>query len=280
MAETPRIPKLGVAHFSAITVPPAEFVTLAAGAGFSSVGLRLFPAFHGAPFHSLPGGSAEAREVKARLAGEGIALFDIEFVVIDAAFDAASVRAVLNDAAALGARRLSACGEDADRARLTANFAALCAVAAEVGMAVDLENMGWRPVRSFADALEVVEGSGAANAGVLVDALHFFRNGGTVAELAAAPAARLRAVQLCDVSGPAPATDADRVAEARGGRLPPGAGELPLRAMLDAAPGDAAVSVEVPIDVSVPPAAHLFRLFSNTRAIVAGLAPFRPDTRA
>ena len=47
-------------------------------------------------------------------------------------------------------------------------------------MAVDLENMGWRPVRTFSDSLAVVEAAGAKNAGVLVDALHFYRNGGTV----------------------------------------------------------------------------------------------------
>lgn len=68
-----RPPNLGVAHFSAIAAPPAEFVTLTAGAGFSAVGFRLFPAFAGAPFYSLPSGGVDAREVKARLAGEGVA---------------------------------------------------------------------------------------------------------------------------------------------------------------------------------------------------------------
>jgi sugar phosphate isomerase/epimerase len=267
-----RPPHLGVAHFSAIAIPPAEFVTLAAGAGFSAVGFRLFPAFAGAPFYSLPSGGADAREVKARLAGEGIALHDIEFVVIDAAFDPASVRAVLHDAADLGARRLSVCGEDADQGRLTANFAALCGVAAEVGMGVDLENMGWRPVRTFADSLAIVEAAGAANGGVLVDALHFFRNGGTVAELTVAPAARIRGLQLCDVAGPAPATDVDRIAEARGGRLAPGAGELPLEALLRAAPPDATVSVEVPLCSGLASSRHLAQLFLSACGVIADAA--------
>lgn len=174
---------IGVAHFSAIEIPPAEFVGLAAAAGFSRVGFRLFPAFPGAPFYSLAAGSPAAREVAARLGDTGVTLWDIEFVVIDAAFDPASHRRVLEDAAALGARRLSVCGEDADRARLTDNFAALCALAAELALAVDLENMGWRPVRAFSDALAVVEASGAPNGGVVVDALHFFRNGGTPEQL-------------------------------------------------------------------------------------------------
>ena len=264
-----RAAEIGVAHFSAIAVPPADFVSLAASAGFSAVGLRLFPAFPGAPCYSLPGGSPEAREVRARLAGEGVAVYDIEFVVIDAAFDASSTRRVLHDASELGARRLSACGDDADRERLIANFAALCAVAAEVGMGVDLENMGWRPVGRFEDSLAVVEAAGADNGGVLVDALHFFRNGGTVEALARAPASRIRSLQLCDATGPAPATDRDRIAEARGGRLAPGVGDFPLRALLDAAPADAAVSVEVPIDAATPPAEHLRRLNGGAQALGA-----------
>jgi sugar phosphate isomerase/epimerase len=259
---------IGLAHFSAIAVPPAELVSLAAAAGFAAVGLRLFPAFPGAPFYSLPEGSAAAREVRMRLDGTGISLYDIEFVVIDAAFEPTSVRRVLQDAAALGARRLSACGEDSDRTRLVENFAALCAVAAEVDMAVDLENMGWRPVRTFTDSLSVVGAAGATNAGVLVDALHFFRNGGTVETLVTAPAARIRSLQLCDVRGPALSSDDARIAEARGGRFSPGDGDLPLAAMVAAAPGEAAISVEVPIREGTLPEAHLRGLFEGAQRVV------------
>ncbi|PZQ47488.1 MAG: sugar phosphate isomerase [Rhodovulum sulfidophilum] len=264
---------VGVAHFSAIEAPPAEFVGLAAAAGFSRVGLRLFPAFPGAPVHSLPAGSASAREVAARLGDTGVTLWDIEFVVIDAAFDPASHRRVLGDAAALGARRLSVCGEDADRARLIDNFAALCALAAEFELAVDLENMGWRPVRAFSDARAVVEAAGAPNGGVLVDALHFFRNGGTPEQLRAAPAGMIRHVQLCDVRGPGPETDAARIAEARGGRFAPGAGELPLTGFLAALPPEAAISVEVPIPEGVSAAAHLGRLCEAARAAIRAAGP-------
>lgn len=275
-----RDPKpLGAAHFCAIDVPPAEFVGLAARAGFSRVGFRLFPAFPGAPFYDLAAGGRAAREVARRLDDTGLALWDIEFVVIDAAFDPSNARRVLGDAAALGARRLSACGEDADRARLTDNFAALCALAGEVGMSVDLENMGWRPVRTFADAVAVVAASGAPNGGVLVDALHFFRNGATPEHLAAAPPRLIRSAQLCDVTAAAPATDAERIAEARGGRLAPGEGDLPLRELLAAAPDGVAISVEVPIAAGVDPAAHLTRLHRGARDLAASGPRPRPPLR-
>ncbi len=267
---------IGLAHFSAIELEPAELVAAAAAAGFGAVGLRLFPAFPGAPFYTLKAGSTAAREVRRRLDDTGLALHDIEFVVIGPGFDPAAALPVLADAADLGARRLSVCGDDPDRQRLIARFAALCAVAAEVGMAVDLENMGWRPTRSFADSLAVVEAAGCANAGVLVDALHFFRNGGTIPALAAAPHARVRHVQLCDVRGAGPETDEARIAEARTGRFAPGAGELPLVELLAAAPREAVVSVEVPLSQGTPVEAHLARLFEGAGRILRGVKDKEP----
>lgn len=261
---------IGLAHFSAIGVEPAEFVTRAAAAGFGAVGFRLFPAFPGAPYYTLRAGGAAAREVRLRLDDTGLLLHDIEFVVIGAEFDPASVRPVLGDAAELGARRLSVCGDDPDPSRFTDRFAALCAVAAEVGMAVDLENMGWRAVRGFNDSIAAVEAAGAPNGGVLVDALHFFRNGGSPAALAGAEPALIRHAQLCDVRGPAPGDDEARIAEARAGRFAPGEGDLPLADLLAAVPEEAAVSVEVPIDAATSVERHLARLFEGASRVMRG----------
>jgi sugar phosphate isomerase/epimerase len=137
---------LGLAHFSAIDVAPAEFIAVAAKAGFRKVGLRLHPAFPGAPFYELAARSDAAREVGKRLDGEGIAIHDIEFVVISPNFSPADLTRMLETASALGAHRLSVCGDDPDRSRLVANFAALCELAEGFDMGVDLENMGWRSV--------------------------------------------------------------------------------------------------------------------------------------
>jgi len=258
---------LGVAHFSAIDVEPAKFVSMAAVAGFSSVGLRLHPAFPGAPYYELPAGSDVARDVKARLDGEGISLYDIEFVVIGPDFDPAALTSMLEAASALGARRLSVCGDDPDRGRLIANFAALCDLAATFGMGVDLENMGWRTVASFDDSLSVVQDSNRDNAGALVDALHFFRNGGQAKDVSSAPEGMIRSIQLCDARGPAPTTADQMVSEARTGRFAPGLGELPVASLIKVLPAGAAVSVEVPIHSSQTPEEHLRHLYDATRAL-------------
>ncbi|SNR26284.1 sugar phosphate isomerase/epimerase [Paracoccus sediminis] len=259
---------VGLAHFSAIELGPAELVSAAARAGFAAVGLRLFPAFPGAPCYAVPQGSRAARDLRRRLDDTGLAVHDIEFVVIDADFRPQTLLPVLEDAAALGARRLSVCGQDGDRARLIDSFAALCALADRIGMGVDLENMGWRPIRALSDSLAVVRAAGASNGGVLADALHLFRNGATADDLAAVSPPCLRHAQLCDARGPSPLTDALRMAEARGGRLPPGQGELPLSAMLTALPPDAHLSVEVPMNGGQDVDAHLACLMRGARSVL------------
>lgn len=263
-----RPPVLGMAHFTVIDVPPLDLVGLAARTGYGRIGLRLHPAFPGAPYYELPVGSADLREMKRRLEDHGIAVYDIEFVVVDAGFAAASLAPMLESAAELGAKRLSVCGDDPDRPRLITSFAGLCDLAAGFGMGVDLECMAWRQVASLPDALRVVEAAGHPNGGVLVDALHLFRTGGTAADMRAIPPARIRSAQLCDALAKPPVTQDAIIREARSGRLPPGEGELPLRELLSALSDDVAVGVEVPMDGTASAEAHARRTFNATRKLL------------
>jgi hypothetical protein len=48
-----RDPPLGIAHFTVIDVPPTELAGLAARIGYRHIGLRLHPAFPGAPFYEI-----------------------------------------------------------------------------------------------------------------------------------------------------------------------------------------------------------------------------------
>lgn len=261
---------IGVAHFSSIMLPPAEFAKVAGRAGFSRIGLRLHPAFPGAPYYELPVGSAAAGELKSVLTGEEVEVFDIEFFVIDPSFDASSVEATLAAAANIGARRLSVCGDDPDHARLLSNFSDFCVLAGRYGLAVDIENMGWRVVKAFEDSIDLVTGARMENAGVLVDGIHFFRNGAALADLRA-NLDKVKHIQLCDVAGPAPTKQEEMIAEARSGRLPPGEGELPLRDLVAVVGTAASISVEVPLVGSMAPEAHLKHLFNCAERMV------RPD---
>jgi sugar phosphate isomerase/epimerase len=238
---------IGIAHFTTIGVEPMDYVAMASRVGYGKVGLRLYPAFPGAPFYEIPAGSALMRSMRALLADTGLSVYDIEFVVIDGAFEPERLKPVLESAGELGARRLSVCGDDADEARMLANVVRLADLARPFGMAIDIENMPWRKVASFAQAVQLAKDTGVSNVGALLDALHFTRGGGVPADLKTVPPQFVRSFQLCDTTGPRPASSEALIAEARGGRKLPGQGALPLVELLEAVPEDCVISVEVPM---------------------------------
>lgn len=262
-----RDPPLGIAHFTVIDVPPPTLVELAARIGYASIGLRLFPAFPGAPYYEISPGSPVMREMKQRLDDTGIAVYDIEFVTVGAGFVAADLTAILASAAELGARRLSVCGDDPDPGRQVASFAALCDLAGGFGMGVDLECMAWRQVASLPAVIRVIEAAGRPNGGALVDAIHLSRTGGAPADLADVPPRYIRSAQLCDAPLQRPATNEAIIQEARSGRLLPGDGELPLCQLLAALPQDTAIGVEVPMDARIPAELHARQIFDATRRL-------------
>lgn len=237
---------LGVAHLTALELAPQALVRQAASAGFGAVGLRLHPAMAGGVAYPLRAGSAQLRELQNMLPGEGMKVYDVEFVELRPEVDIGSFTWLLEAAAELGATSLTVSGDDPVHERLLANFAGLCELAWGFGIRVDMEFMRWREVGTLEQALAVVSQAGQVNAGVLVDALHLYRSGGSATALAAANPAWLNALQLCDAPLAAP-PEAGIIAEAREGRLPPGQGELPLIELLQVLSPATALSVEMPM---------------------------------
>lgn len=239
------MPRIGVAHLSALDLPPAVFARHAALAGFSSIGLRLSPAMPGGLAYPLRAASPALKEFQRVLAGERITVADIEFVALLPDIDITGLQWMLEAGAQLGARSLTVSGDDSDRQRLTDHFAQLCELAAPFGLRIDLEFMRWRDIPDLPSALAVVQGAAQDNGAILVDALHLYRSGGDAAMVAAVPAGLIGAVQWCDAPRQAPPPGLI-IQEAREGRLAPGQGELPLRELLAALPSHIDVSVEMP----------------------------------
>ncbi|MGU7774475.1 sugar phosphate isomerase/epimerase family protein [Burkholderia sp. MR1-5-21] len=239
----------GVAHLTALELEPVTFVRQAARAGFGSVGLRVVPVAVGAPAYPTKVGSTAHIALRSLLKSEGVALHDIEFIQLVPDIDVSSYEAVLEAAADLGARAVTVSGDDPDLSRLIEHFAAMCDLADRFGLRVDMEFMKWRHVGTLQQACTVVEGAGKANGAVLVDALHLSRSGGTPDDVAGLRPDVVRSVQLCDASAQAPVGDEATIAEARHGRLAPGAGTLPLVELLQALPSGrrTAISVEMPL---------------------------------
>ena len=255
---------LSLAHLTVLDVAPPALFDIAAQAGYQSVGIRIFPAVPGAVAYPLS--PPTVSEWRRRMADAGVGVHDVEFLPITPEIHVGDYAQTLALAAELGARRLSVAGDDADFSRLAEHFGALCDLAAKVGMGVDLEFMRFRILGTLPQALEIVTRAARPNGKLLVDMLHLHRSGGTAAMLRDIPAALLGSVQLCDAPLHIPETDAGLTEEARGGRLFPGEGELPLIDFMNAVPGDIPISLEVPVGRTHP------RLSPLQRAARAGAA--------
>ena len=262
-----------LSHLSVLDVGPPDLITLAADAGFPAVGVRLVSPIPNGIEYPLKPGSPAMKETLRRMDDRGVKVFDIEVVLLTADTEIGKFRQPFEAGAALGAQRVCINIEDPDRSRTIDRFAALCDLAAPYGLALDVEFMVWRPVKTIEDAADVVTRSGKTNGAILVDALHLDRSGGNpaaVAAIAALDPKLLGSVQLCDAPAARP-EPAGIIDEARANRCPPGEGELPLRALLAALPAGIPLACEVPMSKSTPtwtPLERAKRIFQATQKLL------------
>ncbi len=265
---------LALAALSLLPYPPADVVSIAGAAGFRSVGLRLV-ATPGGVDHQLLGNSPARRATVRALRTCGVSTLDVEVFRLLPPDQGAMPPAepVFEAAAELGARYAVVISYDTDTGRAADRLAALCRLADGYRMACVVEFMGFIAVRTIDAALDLVERSGAANAGVLVDPLHLIRTGGSAADIHHVPRSRLMFAQFCDARHGRPEPDpAAARAEAVADRLPPGQGALPLREILGALPPDIPLSVEVPPAAGASPVDHAARLYAAAAAFAARTA--------
>lgn len=235
-----------LAHLSSHRCTAPQAAALAAEVGYHFVGLRMTPVAPGAPCQALLGRPEILREVQAVQRNTGVGVFDLEIVRIAADFDLQSWGAFFETGAALGARAVLVAGDDPDEARLAQHYAQLCEAMAPFGLSADLEFMPWTAVPDAATALRVVQAAGnPANAGVLVDALHFGRSRTTLQDLRALPPGLLHYAQLCDGEAGTGFSREQLIHTARSERLFPGEGNIDLGGMVRALPADLPISVEV-----------------------------------
>lgn len=210
---------------------PADFVSACATAGWAACGIWFDPETWNATV---------AGEVRRRLDDTGLLALDMEPIFVTP--DGDHGEAMIEAAAAIGARHLLVVSRGVDDDRFVERFGELCDLAADHDIGCSLEFMRFMSVRDLPQALRVVERTDRANAAVLVDLLHLARTGGTVADVASIDPALLPYVQLCDAPQAPPQ---DLYTEAVDGRLLPGDGELPVVDLVDALPRGTALSMEI-----------------------------------
>ncbi|MGE4306268.1 MAG: sugar phosphate isomerase/epimerase family protein [Novosphingobium sp.] len=235
--------RLAIEFICMLGMPPVEFIRLTRDLGVAAIGLAPQPITanpHGYPAWSLLEDKALVRETKAALADTGVRVALGEGFLVRDDMDLSTFAPMLDLFADLGAPVVNA----VSMAASPLTFGTFARMAGERGLRTTVEFLPLMPPASFAEALAYVDACGADNAQVLVDAMHFFRGGSTLGELAAADPAKIGHVQICDV--PMPAATDDYGLEAREERLAPGAGNLPLADFVKALPPEITIGLEVP----------------------------------
>jgi len=240
---------ISLAHLTVLDTTPPELVSVAAEAGFRTIGIRLTatPSVGVPPYDILSDGPL-LRETLTRLADTGVSVLDTEFLRFEPEDPVGIPEGFLEVSARLGARNVLVMSAEPEEARTLERFGELCDCAATYGLQVCLEFAIYTGVRTLAHAADMVTRSKRPNASVLIDALHFSRSGGLPAHVAAIGPSLFRYAQLCDAAAdmPGPHDTPALIREARTGRLLPGEGVLPLRDLVASLPADLPLAVEAP----------------------------------
>jgi sugar phosphate isomerase/epimerase len=255
--------------------PLEERIPAAAAAGFRGMSLFL---------DDLEGARARGHagaDIRARLADYGLSIAELDPLMTwtpgaqpgESGFLRWQEPDFYAAAAVVGARSINAVAFGAgtvERDAAVEAFGALCDRAAAHDLLVHLEFMPFTPVPDLATAIDIVEGAGCANGGVMYDVWHHLRSGGTIEALRRA-APRVLGVQLDDAPA---AAESNLVEETLHRRLLPGAGDAQVaRAIraLDAGGCQAPLGVEVFSDelATLSPLEIAQRVADATRHVIS-----------
>ncbi len=235
-----------LAYLTSCQVSAPEAMQLAAETGYQQVGFRLLPNMAGAPQQHLINQPDALRETLAIQQANGIQVLDLEIIRMGERFDAKTYLPLLEIGAALQAQCVLVAGDDPDPARLADSYARLCELMQPFGLTADLEFMPWTAVPNVRSALQLIDAAGnPANAGILVDALHFGRSTTTLEDVRNIPRHLLHYAQICDAQAGLEFTTEQMIHTARCERLLAGEGNIDVKGLFGALPQDLPVSVEV-----------------------------------
>src|SRR5215471_14188508 len=197
---------ISLAHLTVLDTTPPELVTVAAAAGFRTIGIRLTatPSVGVPPYDILSDGPV-LRDTLQRLADTGVSVLDTEFLRFEPELPVGIPERFLEVSARLGARNVLVMSAEPEEARTLERLGELCDRAAAYGLQVCLEFAIYTGVRTLGHAADMVARSKRANASVLIDALHFSRSGGLPSHVAGVDRSLFRYAQICDAAADMPA---------------------------------------------------------------------------
>ena len=266
-----KVNPLGLECLSVFGLQPALFIEIAGELGCSHVTLNLrgsanrLPQYPEVSLHD----PAQRRSVRDALRAAGVRIGMLEGFVIAPGLEVDDLAGDLDLAVELGAQAICAVSMERDRPRSYAQFARLAELAAERGLVTTTE-VGAGILRDLPRSLEAIAQVDHPAFALLIDTMHFFRSGSTVADLAALDPALIGHVQLADV--PMPAQIESYMDEALHERRCPGDGDLPLAEFLAQVPEGVVVGLEIPIrseaEAGIGPKERMARCVAAARRLM------------
>jgi len=237
---------LSLAYLTVFGCPPVENVRIAAACGYDLVSLRLI-APHGLELaHPIVGNQKLIREINAAASDTGMSFYDGEVFTLLPETDIKTWLPVIETAGEFAMPIMQITCEDPDLSRAVDNLGRIADAASQYGIKMAIEFMRWRSTANIHDASRLASATGRNNVGLLIDALHLSRSGGSPADVVRLPKGQALYLQLCDAPAEQPADNAGCIAEARTARMFPGDGGLWLKDLMAALPADVVISVETP----------------------------------
>jgi sugar phosphate isomerase/epimerase len=225
---------------------PPELIEIASRAGYEFVGLRPIPVgARNEPLHPFATDRALFSRTKAALAATGVRLLDIEVARIIKEAKPQDYLPAMDAAAQLGGKHVLSSAWCDDLAYIQDFFAELCGLAQQFGLTVDLEFVTWSGIRTLNEATELVRASRCANAGIVIDTLHFDRCHADLATLGSLPREWFRFVQICDAPAKYSTERDELIRIGRDARLYLGEGGIDVAGILRRLPA-------VPLSIEIP----------------------------
>jgi sugar phosphate isomerase/epimerase len=240
--------RLGIEQLSVFSLPPVDYVTLAADLGCNCISLGLVSAGinpHGYPPFSLRDDPALRRETKAAMRDREIGISLGEGCLLRPGVSARDMAADMDILAELGCERINTLSIDRDPSRSLDEFAIFAEMVAERGMVSTIELVPMLPVGTLDKALATIAHVGRPDFRLLLDTMHFRRLRITADDIAAIDPALIDYVQLCDA--PDALTDKAYMDAAVHERMVPGEGDVPLADYIAVLPREVTYALEVPL---------------------------------
>ena len=174
---------LSLAALTILDAGPDGQIEAAAAGGFRSVGLRLNPLL-ATDRHVVGDAQMEAR-VRQLMRAHDMALLEVGVVPILPDLKPEALEPLLAFSAELGGRFIVCPVEDPEAARRQETFGRLSDLCDRHGLSALVEFNPYSACRNLAEAVAVLDAVGRGSAGLVIDALHLSRSGGSPADLAA-----------------------------------------------------------------------------------------------